>query len=105
MGVTISSPVTVEDFANLDLPNGHEWELHNGEIVDVGHPSLNRRHLQRLIMDLLRTAFGEAADVTIEYTFEIGANDVRSADVGVTTKERASQERTTWIGRSAGTCG
>ena len=94
MGIAMAASLTVEDFARLDLPNGHEWELHNGGIVDRGHPSLSHRHLQRLIMDLLRTAFGDAADVTIEYTFEIGANDVRSANVGATTKERARERGT-----------
>ena len=95
MGTAVAQ-ITVDQFVGLDLPEDREWELHNGKIVDKGQPSLKHRHVQGFVKRLLEEVFPEA-DVTIEYTFET-SNDVRSADVGATTKERARSARHGLIG-------
>src|SRR5580698_10077298 len=86
MTSAITTPVTVEQFINLDLPEGREWELHDGEIVDMGEPSLNHREFQRRIMQLLERLFPKA-EVLIEFPFQCG-NSFHSADVGMTSKDR-----------------
>jgi Uma2 family endonuclease len=86
----MSTAITVEQFMNLNLPQGREWELHNGEIVDMGEPSPKRRRIQRQIFLILARLFPNA-DVLFEYGFRIGSN-VRSADVGVADKARLSDD-------------
>jgi Uma2 family endonuclease len=91
MSTAITTPVTVEQFVSLDLPESREWELHNGEIVDMGEPSLKHRRLQRQILLILERLFPNA-DVLVEYPFRI-EKSVRSADVGVVmSKDRASDD-------------
>jgi len=88
MGAVTVRPVTIEEFDKLDLPADKEWELRNGEIVDMSLPSVIHRHLQDRICYLLRQALPTAV-VLVEYSFQIeSTNDKRSADVGLTTKER-----------------
>jgi Uma2 family endonuclease len=91
MSIAITTPVTVEQFMSLDLPEGREWELHDGEIVDMGEPSLNHRRIQHLILYLFRRLFPEA-DVMIEFPFQCG-NSIRSADVGVTSTDRRARAK------------
>jgi len=92
MSTTIASPLTVEQFSQLDLPPDREWELHSGEVVDMGHPSPRHRRLQRQILHILERLFPDA-DVLIEYPFSPGnLREVRSADIGVAAdRERASE--------------
>jgi Uma2 family endonuclease len=89
MSTAITTPVTVEQFMSLDLPEGREWELHDGEIVEIGEPSLNHRELQRRILHLLERLFPNA-EVLIELPFQ-GGNSFRSADVGLTSRDRRSK--------------
>lgn len=92
MSTAITTPVSVEQFMNLDLPEGREWELHDGEIVDMGEPTLNHRELQRRIFLILTRLFPNA-EVLIEFPFQCG-NSFRSADVGMTsTGRRAKAEK------------
>ena len=92
MGTTATTPITVEKFMSLDLPQGHEWELHNGEVVDMGQPSLTHRDLQEKLRALLNQCFPNQ-HVRIEYPFQAGDGEVRAADVGVTSLERRKQSR------------
>jgi Uma2 family endonuclease len=89
MSTAITAPVTIEQFMSLALPEGREWELHNGEIVDMGEPTLNHRELQRRILHLLERLFPNA-EVLIEFPFQSG-NSFRSADVGLTSRDRRSK--------------
>lgn len=88
MGAVTIRPITIEEFDKLDLAPDQEWELHNGEIVGMSHPSIIHRYLQDRMCNLLRQALPDAA-VLVEYSFQIeSTNDKRSADIGLTTKER-----------------
>jgi len=83
-----TKPMTIAEFDKLDLPNDRKWELHNGELVEMAFPAIVHKCLQQRSSDLLRQAF-PGAHVLEEYPFEIEeTNDKRSADVGMTTKER-----------------
>jgi len=100
VGTIGTKPITVEDFKKLDLPEDREWELQNGEVVEMSLPKLVHRRLQHRIQKLCKQAFPDAAVLT-EYPFEVqSSNDLRSADVGVTTKQRAfaSTEKGALIG-------
>jgi Uma2 family endonuclease len=89
MGSVATNPITVEEFEKLRLPENRNWELRNGEVVEVSFAKLIHKWLQRQLYELLRQAFPNA-DVLVEYPFQIKeTNDVRLADVGLTTRERA----------------
>ncbi len=91
MGAVSTRPITIEEFDKLDLPKDRDWELHNGEIVEVSLASWIHKWLQQRVCLLLQQAFVDAVALN-ECPFQIeSTNDKRSADVGVTTKERAQQ--------------
>jgi Uma2 family endonuclease len=81
----------IEQFLTLELPEDREWELHDGEIVDTGAPSIDHRQIQLTISDLFRSLFPNA-QILIELPFQIG-NSYRSADVGITSKERRAKAK------------
>jgi Uma2 family endonuclease len=88
MGAISTRPITIEEFEKLDPPENRNWELHNGEVVEVPFASLIHKYLQHRILYLLMQAFPHAV-VLIEFPFQVeSTNDERSADVGLTTKER-----------------
>jgi Uma2 family endonuclease len=89
VGSVATNPISVEEFEKLRLPENQIWELRNGEVVEVPFVKLIHKWLQRRLYDLLRQAFPKA-DVLVEYPFRIKeTNDMRLADVGLTTRERA----------------
>lgn len=89
MGGIATHPVTIAEFDKLRLPEDRKWELRGGEVVEVPLARLIHRRLQLRLADLLRQAFPQA-DVLVEYPFQIEqTNDERSADVAMTTNERA----------------
>ncbi len=89
VGSIATNPITIEEFEKLRLPENQNRELRNGEVVELPFAKLIHKWLQRQLYDLLREAF-PSADVLVEYPFQIKeTNDVRLADVGVTTRERA----------------
>jgi Uma2 family endonuclease len=88
----VTAPITMEQFMKMDLPEGREWELHGGEVVDMGQPSLRHRDLQQRIRDLLVQLF-PGRDALTEYPFQMGDDEVRSADVGMTSRERRKQSK------------
>jgi Uma2 family endonuclease len=92
-GAVSTRPITIEEFDRLDLPQDRNWELHNGEIVEVSFPSFIHKLLQQRVSDLFRQAFTGAV-VLEEMPFQIEAtNDKRSADVGATSGERGRESR------------
>jgi len=95
-----TKPMTIAEFDKLDLPNDRKWELHNGELVEMAFPAVIHKRLQRRSSNLLELAY-PAADVLEEYPYQIEeTNDKRSADVGMTTKERgrAANEKGALVG-------
>lgn len=89
MGPTSTRPITIEEFDKLDLPRSHNWELRNGEVVELSFPSWVHKLLQRRIARLLNQAF-PGVEVLEEMPLQVEAtNDKRSADVGATTQERS----------------
>jgi Uma2 family endonuclease len=88
MGSVSTKPISIAEFDKLDLPNDWKWEWHNGELVEMAFPAVVHKRFQQRTSDLLRQAFPDG-DVLEEYPFQIEeTNDKRSADVGMTTKER-----------------
>jgi Uma2 family endonuclease len=88
MSGVATKPLTIAEFDKLDLPADRKWELHNGELVEMAFPALIHKRLQRRFSHLLERLFPDC-DVLEEYPFQIEeTNDKRSADVGMTTKER-----------------
>ena len=89
MGTVATKPITIEEFDKLRLAEDRIWELHGGEIVEVPFAKFMHIELQIRLLDLLRKAYPQAY-VLMEFPFQIEeTNDKRSADVGMTTKERA----------------
>jgi Uma2 family endonuclease len=89
-----SKPLTIEEFDKLDLPQDRNWELRNGELVEVTFPLVIHKDLQARIFELFRDAFPNAHVLT-EYPFQIPeTNDKRSADVAMTTRQRGEEART-----------
>lgn len=83
-----TKPLTIAEFDKLELPADRKWELHNGELVEMSFPAVIHKCLQQRTSDLLRQAFPDA-HVLEEYPYQIEeTNDKRSADVGMTTRER-----------------
>lgn len=88
MGSVATKPMTIAEFDKLYLPNDRKWELHNGELAEMAFPAVIHKRLQRRSAHLLEQAFPDS-DVLEEYPFQVEeTNDKRSADVGLTTKER-----------------
>ena len=91
MFAKVESPITVEQFDNMDLPDDQEWELQGGQVVGMTFPNLNHRRLQQRLVDLLRPLFPNES-VMMEYPFQVRQTlDKRSADVGVVDSERAKE--------------
>jgi len=78
--------MTAEQFFALPEPTGDfTYELHFGELVEVGRAKKNHFDLQRLIRDILAKAL-DAKKWLIEIEMPYGLTpgyDVRAADVGV----------------------
>jgi len=87
--------LTVDEFLALDTPPGRCFELHEGELVELTVPNIIHRDLQIRLLDLLREALPNASVLT-EYSFKT-PESVRSADVGVTNRERHATARTEGI--------
>jgi Uma2 family endonuclease len=84
---TVVSPITIEEFDKLDLPGDRQWELHDGELVEMPFPSPRHRDIQLQIVLVMKQVF-PSAHVAMEYPFVANGSE-RSGDVAVTTKERA----------------
>jgi Uma2 family endonuclease len=93
MGAITTKPLTIEEFDKLDLPDDRQWELHNGEVVDMGQPTFIHRDLQNVLKEILDPLF-PGHRVMIECPFKVeSTNDERSADVAVVEKARAQRAR------------
>src|ERR1019366_4383729 len=91
MSTALTFPLmTSEQFFALPEPQGDfTYELHFGELVQVGRPKKKRFDLQSLIRDVLARALGERRwQIEIEMPYGLTAGfDVRAADVGVSRRE------------------
>ena len=79
--------MTCEEFLELPDPTGEfTYELHFGELVEVGRANREHYDLQRRIRDILTKALGRQrwmTDIEMPYGLTTGY-DARAADVGVT---------------------
>jgi Uma2 family endonuclease len=82
--------ITIDQFDALDLPERCDWELREGQVVGTAFPNIGHRRLQHRGMDQLQPLF-PGHSVLMEYPFQIGNLDKRSADIGVVGSERARQ--------------
>jgi Uma2 family endonuclease len=89
-------PITVEEFDRLELPQDKDWELRNGEVVEVSIARIRHRRLQNRIAKLFDAIFADA-EVLMEYPCQIGDFDKRSADVAVASMERARTATATGV--------
>jgi Uma2 family endonuclease len=92
MSTATTQPLTAAEFDRLDLPQDRNWELHDGEVVEVSLPLIVHRLIQKRVMTLLDPLF-PLADVLMEYPFQVGDHDKRSADVAVVSQDRAKAAR------------
>jgi|ERR1051326_837268 Uma2 family endonuclease len=92
MSTALSLPLmTVEEFFELPEPVGEfTYELHFGELVEVGRAKKGHYDLQTLIREILERALGLKRwriDIEMPYGLTPGY-DARAADVGATLRER-----------------
>jgi Uma2 family endonuclease len=92
MSTATTQPLTVEEFDRLDLSQGRNWELHDGEVVEVPFPLFVHRLIQMRVVALLGPLF-PYAQVVMECPFQAGDHDKRSADVAVVSQDRAQAAR------------
>jgi len=88
MSAATTQPLTVEEFNRLDLAQDRNWELHDGEVVEMPFPLYVHRLIQVRMVALLGPLFPQA-QVVVECPFQIGDSDQRSADVAVVSKDRS----------------
>jgi Uma2 family endonuclease len=85
--------MTVEQFFELPEPVGDfTYELHFGEIIQVGRPKKRHFDLQSVIRDILAATLDRSAwRIEIEMPYGLTAGyDARAADVGVASRSRWS---------------
>jgi Uma2 family endonuclease len=91
MSTALTLPLmTSQQFFALPEPTGDfTYELHFGELVEVGRPKKKHFDLQRLIRDILVKALGrDQWLIEIEMPYGLTAGyDVRAADVGVALRK------------------
>ncbi|MBC8167311.1 MAG: Uma2 family endonuclease [Bryobacteraceae bacterium] len=83
-------PVTIEEFDRLEWPEDTEYELFEGEVLEVSHPALSHRLIQERLRDLLNETSGTKT-VHMELAWQITATPPqtkRSADVAVLSPDR-----------------
>ncbi|SPF50487.1 hypothetical protein SBA4_440019 [Candidatus Sulfopaludibacter sp. SbA4] len=89
MPVAITSPLTIEEFDRLTLPDDRIWELHDGELVETPLPPWIHREIQARLVERLTLIFPNA-EVMMEMPFQFGVRTKRSADVGITSLARSA---------------
>jgi Uma2 family endonuclease len=92
MSTALSLPLmTVEEFFELPEPVGDfTYELHFGELVEVGPAKKKHIDLQTLICDILKRALGlKRWRIEIELPYGLTPGyDARAADMGVVLRKR-----------------
>jgi len=89
MATTTARLLTIAEFDKLDLPEDRDWELHEGELVEMTFPIIDHRMLQQRLLKIFEPLF-PAHHVMMEYPFQLKEiNDKRSADVAVVERGRA----------------
>ncbi len=83
MATTTANTLTIAEFDKLDLPKDRDWELHEGELVEVTFPTIKHKKLQARVTEMMKVLFPDCL-VMIEFPFQLmNSNDKRSADVAV----------------------
>jgi Uma2 family endonuclease len=88
MSAATTQPLTIKEFDRLDLPQDMNWKLRDGAVVEVSFPLIVHRRIQKRVMTLLDPLFPQA-EVLMEYPFQVGDHDKRSADIAVVSHDRA----------------
>ena len=86
--MAVSAPVrhmTVEEFRQMESPVGDfDYELHNGELVQVTRPKKRHIGMQARLFRLLNRELEQAFFVSMELPFRIAQEgDLRAADVAI----------------------
>ena len=92
MSAALTFPlITAEEFFSIPEPAGDfTWELHFGELVQVGRPKKKHFELQCAIRDVLARALDQSLwriEIEMPYGLSTGY-DVRAADVGVSLRSK-----------------
>jgi len=83
MATTTANTLTIAEFDKLDLPKDRDWELHEGELVEVTFPTIKHKRLQDRVADMMKVLFPDCL-VLVEFPFQLAdSNDKRCADVAV----------------------
>lgn len=81
--------ITVEQYRRLPDDGVHEYELHQGEIVELTQPKAGHWKLQRRLERILQSKLESFGEVGIEFAYRaIPEFDLRAADVAAVSKSR-----------------
>ena len=89
MGATTTKLMTFAEFEQLPDEVCRRHELRHGELVEVSEPKLKHSLMQHRVVQLLSSAYGTAAFVTMEFGFRgLPEHEYRRADVVCISPER-----------------
>jgi Uma2 family endonuclease len=89
MGATTTKLMTFAEFGQLPDEVCRRHELRHGELVEVPEPKLKHSLRQHRLVQLLSSAYGAAAFVTMEFGFRgLPEHEYRRADVVCISPER-----------------
>jgi Uma2 family endonuclease len=89
MGATTTKLMTFAEFERLPDEVCRRHELRHGELVEVPEPKLKHSLMQHRLVQLLSSAYGTAAFVTMEFGFRgLPEHEYRRADVVCISPER-----------------
>lgn len=86
----VPTPVTIEEFERLEWPEDTDYELLEGEVLEVSHPDYLHSLIQQRIAELIRRSPVEGMTV-VEMGYRIVTvprHTKRSADVGYLALDR-----------------
>ena len=75
--------ITVAEFDAMEFDPDREYELIDGEIVEVSHPSYRHYKTAERLAKLLRAAVGSGFDVGRELPYVLAPGTKRKADVAI----------------------
>ncbi|MEP7353654.1 MAG: Uma2 family endonuclease [Acidobacteriota bacterium] len=89
MASTPTRLMTVAEFEAIPNPPGARYELHHGELVEVGYPKHRHVRIQRQLRRLLEEATDETGVVHTEMPYRpLPENECWGADVAYLSKAR-----------------
>lgn len=91
--LAIPRPMTIEEFDRLEPAEDFDYELLEGELLHVSHPSFVHMLVRERVRDLIRNS-APGRITASEFPYQITSNLLatkRCADVASTTQERAAE--------------